>query len=117
MCADVKRRLVDLVPVWRRKEVLVRVACYELEAWALGDWSAVARAFEKPALAANANKAAYRNPDNERRPVEELRKFVSFYQKRDGARRVGGLLDPQRNNSSSFRAFCEGIRRILETFD
>jgi hypothetical protein len=64
-------------------------------------------------LIAQSTKEAFRNPDHLVRPVESLRKFIPEYQKRDGARRIGVLLDPTRNQSGSFRTFCSGIRRLL----
>jgi hypothetical protein len=58
------------------------------------------------------NKRAYRIPDQLANPVQELRKFLPGYQKRDGARRLGPLLDPVRNRSHSFRVFCEAVRQL-----
>lgn len=112
-CGDVKRGLQALVRESGRKDVLVRVACRELESWVLGDWNAVAKAFGQPELAALGRKAIYRDPDHLVRPVGELRKVLKDYQKRDGARRVGVLLDPNRNQSTSFRAFCSGVQRLI----
>ena len=111
-CAVVKTKLTQLVAESEQPSVLVRVACRELESWILGDWAAVARAFDQPRLAAQAAKAPYRNPDQLVRPVESLRKFIPAYQKRDGARRVGPLLDPQNNQSASFRTFCSGVKKL-----
>lgn len=113
-CVAVKERLVERVVESRRTNVLVRVACRELESWVLGDWEAVSVAFERPQLKAQSRKEAYRDPDQLTRPVDELRKFIPEYQKRDGARRVGRLLDPGRNQSTSFRFFCAGLRRLLD---
>jgi hypothetical protein len=112
LCSDVKTRLAELVAATGRSPALVRVACRELESWIVGDWQAVGEAFDAPALAAQSMKEAYRNPDLLVRPVEALRKFVPAYQKRDGARRVGPLLDPGRNQSPSFRAFCTGLQKL-----
>lgn len=111
-CHSVKRRLVELVPDSHLHLTVVRVACRELEAWALGDWAAVAAAFEEPRLASNQRKRAYRAPDRLSNPVDELRKFLPSYQKRDGARRLGRLLDPAQNASTSFRHFCRAVRRL-----
>jgi hypothetical protein len=112
-CVDVKNALRDLVAQSGRERVLVRVACHELESWVIGDWHAVAQAFEKPQLSAQAQKAIYRQPDRLANPLGELRKFLPEYQKRDGARRVGVLLDPDRNQSHSFRAFWSGLNGLL----
>jgi hypothetical protein len=112
-CHVVKQRLVDLVAESGRNPVLVRVACRDLESWVVGDWPAVAKAFERPALGELANKAVYRNPDQLVRPVEEIRKFLPEYQKSDGARRVGVHLEPARSRSTSFRAFCAGVQKLV----
>jgi hypothetical protein len=111
-CVEVKQRLVDLVPATHRDRTVVRVACRELESWALGDWNAIASAYNTPRLASNANKRIYRQPDNLANPVGELRKFLPEYQKRDGARRLGPLLDPDQNRSNSFRVFCAALRTL-----
>jgi hypothetical protein len=112
-CHVVKKQLMARVTESARRPALVRVACRELEAWIMGDWRAVAEAFDKPHLRGNGSKAAYRNPDQFVRPVEALRRFIPEYQKRDGARRIGLLLNPSRNQSASFRAFCSGVRKLL----
>jgi hypothetical protein len=113
-CRDVKARLNELVAESGRSGVLVRVACKELESWVLGDWHAVAEAFGKPELRAQAQKALHRTPDRLVRPVDELRKFIPEYQKRDGARRVGPHLEPKRNLSESFGFFCRGLTELLK---
>ncbi len=110
-CKAVKARLVELVRQSGR-EALVRVACRELEAWVIGDLRAVAETFGVPPVAKDWSNAKYRQPDVLVRPVEELRRLVPFYQKIDGARRVGPLLDPERSQSPSFRAFYAGLERL-----
>ena len=112
-CHEVKSRLAKLAEESERDPVVVRVACRELESWAVGDWEAVGAAFEMPHLKEQAGKAVYRNPDILVRPVEMLRKFVPEYQKRDGARRIGPLLQVDRNHSPSFRAFCAGVMKLV----
>lgn len=112
-CRAVKDGLAKLVAQSQRQPTLVRVACRELESWVVGDWEAVGRAFDRPNLSAQSAKEAYRNPDVLVRPVEALRKFIPEYQKRDGARRLGVLLDPSRNQSRSFRTFCAGVQKLF----
>jgi len=111
-CLDVKKNLSKLVKQSGRSPALVRVACRELESWVVGDWQAVADAFEQPKLATHSVKEPYRDPDQLSRPIDALRQFLPEYQKRDGARRVGPLLEPGRNNSRSFVAFCDGVTRM-----
>jgi hypothetical protein len=112
-CRAVKDHLMSLVEQSGRGRTLVRIACRELEAWIVGDWLAVSEAFGRPELANHGRKEAHRVPDQIVRPFETLRKFLPEYQKRDGARRVGRLLDPARNQSASFRAFCIGVSALV----
>ncbi len=112
-CKTVKDTLAALVAESARQPALVRVACRELESWIVGDWNAVAQAFDRPLLRAQSSKRAFRNPDQLVRPVETLRKFIPDYQKRDGARRIGPLLDPKCNQSVSFRTFCSGVQKLV----
>lgn len=112
-CRKVRQGLADRVAESGRAPALVRVACREIESWIVGDWDAIAKAFERPDLAAKGLKEAHRTPDVLVRPVETIRKHVPEYQKRDGARRIGPLLDPERNQSESFRAFCAGVKKIV----
>lgn len=74
-CHATKQRLSALVPDSQRDLTLVRIACRELESWLLGDWRAVGEAFGQPTLANNQRKRPYKNPDQLRIPVAELRKF------------------------------------------
>ena len=111
-CRLVKQQLVERVKE-SGKSALVRVACHDLEAWVLGDLHALARAFGEPRVAAQARKAKYREPDSLHNPVSELRRLVPGYQKIDGARRVGRLLDPETNTSRSFRVFCDGVSSLF----
>jgi hypothetical protein len=113
-CRVVKARLVDLVQQSGRSDCLVRVACHELESWVLGDWSAVAEAFERPALKALADNHQYRDTDRLVRPLDYLRRHIPDYQKRDGARRVGPLLRLERSKSASFRSFSDGLNKLIE---
>jgi hypothetical protein len=112
-CIVVKQKISSLVMKSGRENVLVRVVCRELESWVIGDWEAVAQAFAKPQLRSQAHKAVYRFPDRLANPIGELRKFIPEYQKRDGARRMGALLRPERNQSLSFRSFCAGLEKLL----
>ena len=77
----------------------------------LGDLGAVAQAFKVPSLASLSTKAKFRDPDSLHNPVEELRRLVPGYQKIDGARRCGPLLDLEKNQSRSFQVFCKGLLR------
>ena len=60
-CIDLKKRLLELAAPSGR-EVLVRIACRELEAWYFGDLNAVSQAYGKD-LRNLAGKRKYRVPD------------------------------------------------------
>ena len=111
-CHVVKKALVERCPESKRPDVMVRVACRELEAWILGDLESFAEEFKCRLAMREKNRARYTNPDVVVKPVEHLRTLEPQYQKRDGARRMGSKLLLERNASPSFRAFCQGIRRL-----
>lgn len=111
-CRAVKARLVALVEK-SGKSALVRVACRELESWVLGDLAALAEEFDEPRLASHASKAKFRAPDELGAPVQELRRLVPSYQKIDGARRMGRRLNPEANQSTSFRVFCRSLKQLV----
>lgn len=112
-CKIIKTGLLDRCRAAGKEDVLVRIACRELESWVLGDLREFAQEFSIPAAAKAVGKAKYRDPDLLGSPVQELRRFAPDYQKRDGARRMGVRLAPDRNASVSFRTFCEGIARVV----
>ena len=111
-CRTMKANLVTLCEGGGRDDVLVRIACQELEAWYLGDPVALAEAFEDDKLHRIAGKAAYRNPDSVQRPAIELQRLAPMFQKVSGARRMASLLSPERNSSRSFQVLIEGLGRV-----
>ena len=111
-CKSIKARLRSLADQAQQSDALIRVACRELESWVLGDLGAVGMAFQKADLEKHQQKAQYRDPDKLSNPIDEIRKFVPGYQKMEGARRLGNLLNPDSNRSISFLRFCEGVRRL-----
>ncbi len=114
-CAVIKAGLLARCrEAGRESEAMVRIACRELEAWFVGDWASVAKAFDNPKLSRLQQKTIYRdNPDRLSNPVMELRKHIPHYQKRDGARRIGPYLRKENNASRSFQVFVEAVHRSL----
>ena len=110
-CRAIKQRLRDLCVRAGCPDAVVRIACRELEAFFIGDWHAVAEAFQTPQLGKHDRSAKYRDPDVIGSPSRELSLAIPGYQKRDGARRISRCLVPGRNRSSSFqvlyRTLCE----------
>jgi Domain of unknown function (DUF4276) len=108
-CKAIKATLKNLCVKAGKPDAVVRIACRELEAFFIGDWHAVAKALDRPALAKLASKPAYRNPDALVAPSRELERLIPGYQKRDGARRIAPLVDPGRNRSASFHALRTAV--------
>lgn len=111
-CRIIKEGLLQKCVAAGQPDAIVRIVCKALETFFVGDWSAVAQAYQKPALAANHRKAKYRTPDQLGSPSEELERALHGYQKREGARRITPLLDLQNNRSNSFNVLIRSLREI-----
>ena len=114
-CTDVKKRLMDLCVQAGRGDSLIRIACHELEAWFLGDLSAVEQAFGIKKLSAQQQKSKFKDPDKLANASEELEKLVKGYRKVSGARKIAPHMKLHRNYSHSFNCFISGVRRLIET--
>lgn len=99
-----------------RSDVLVRIACQELEAWYLGAPATLAKVYRHSKLADLGRKSKYRNPDRLSSPSSELVKLTPAFKKMDGARLMSAAMPLQEstNNSPSFRVFIKGLRRISQ---
>lgn len=94
------------------RDVLIRIACKELEAWYFGDLPAVSKAYEHD-VAKLSQKAKYRNPDAIGNPKEELKKLFPKHQQLSGARKIAVHMDVTKNTSTSFRFFVSGVKKIV----
>ena len=111
-CMVLKQRLTALCVEAGRPDAVVRIACRELESFFVGDWKAVAAAYDKPSLSHYDRTAKYRNPDNLGSPSQELKRVLPYYQKREGARRIAPYLDTDRNRSKSFGALMASLTKF-----
>jgi len=111
-CVAIKDKLRELCLAAGRPNAVVRIACRELETFFVGDWSAIAAAFDKPGVAALGKKTKYRNPDLLGSPSAEIKRHIPGFQKREGARRIAPHLDPVNNQSRSFRVLVQSIERL-----
>lgn len=129
-CLALKRRLEEMVAqaglrsrstaggkTW---QVVNRIAIEELEAWYFGDWQAVCQAY--PRVSANVpHQAKHRDPDAIRGGTWEAFECVlqraSYFptglRKIEAARRLGPLMDPQRNCSPSFGVFHDVLMELV----
>lgn len=113
-CHHIKRSLRSICAAANKPEVLIRIACHELESWYWGDLAAVEAGLEIDGLIALQAKAKYRKPDDIMHPSAELKRVTkNRYQKVGGSRLIGGHLTLDNNRSRSFQNFIRGVRRII----
>jgi hypothetical protein len=111
-CLARKQEIARLCADAKRPDTLVRIVCQELEAWYLGDFSAVAEAFNAPKLVGTGKKAKFRDPDALSKPSVELERLVPAFQKTSGARAMAGTLKRTGNASASYNALLAGVERL-----
>jgi hypothetical protein len=112
-CREVKARLAGKCREALHPDSLVRVACHELESWYLGDLSAVEAGLGMTGLGRHQHKTPFVHPDDLASPSRKLQSIAPSYQKVGGSRAIGPHLDPDNNQSQSFRVFVAGIRRLV----
>lgn len=113
-CKTIKRRLTDICVMASKPDVLVRIACRELESWYFGDLEAVETALQIDGLGTLQEKAQYSNPDKIQYPSKELKRVTkNRYQKVSGSRLIGEHLRLDNSRSTSFEHFISGVRRIM----
>ncbi len=114
-CVQLKRRLKERCENAGRGEVLVRIACQNLESWYLGDLLAVEMGLGEEAKGVSRfwGKRPFDVPDRIGDPTGKLRSIAPSYQKVGGSRAIGKHLDADRNHSRSFAVFVKGIRQLV----
>ncbi len=113
-CLKIKERLQKLCVKAGRADVLVRIACKELESWYLGDLNAVEKALGIRNLVKLQKKSKYRDPDSLVNPSQEIEKLVPEYQKIASSRRIGRTIDYNHCKSTSFKNFTRGLKFFTE---
>ena len=113
-CRELKAKLLQLSEA-KDKEVLVRIACKELESWYLGDLSALEKAYHMKNLQILSGKKLYRDPDKIANPKQELKKLIPAHQQLSGARKIAPLIDIENNTSESFRFFIKGVQKLCRS--
>lgn len=113
-CHHIKQQLQELCNQAGKEDVLIRIACRELESFYLEDLAAVELALQIPGLGNQQNKAKFRNPDELAAAAEHLHRITEGeYQKMMGSRAIGPHMSTQgENRSTSFNALLNGIRRL-----
>ena len=113
-CHKIKKKLIELCKQAGKEDVLVRVACHELESFYLGDLAAVEKGLSLSGIAKKQNQRKYRDPDRFPNPSKELDRLSSGrYQKVAGSRAIAPHLNMENNKSHSFRSLLSGIRKLV----
>ena len=109
------------------KKMRVRIACWELEAWYLGDISALRCAYPNAPDSAWNNIQQVENPDAMRKPSDLLNESVPGFRKAIAAEKMGEILgrkcvesvayydkgSANCNCSASFRCFAQTMADFL----
>lgn len=114
-CKKLKEKLLDLCKN-SQKDVLIRIACHELEAWYFGDMEALSRVYGVD-LSNVKRKNKYRIPDAIVNPKAELRRLLPGHQQIAGARMLAPIIEIENNSSVSFQMFIKGVKRLVESED
>lgn len=118
-CKEVKQQIVELTELNCSCEYKVRVVCRELEAWFLGDMSAIENAYPRFKAENFVNKAEYRNVDSIASPNKVLLRMIPEYQGRSNlpkietAENIASYLDFSKNNSESFNNTLDAIQQLI----
>lgn len=111
-CKELKEKLVALCEQNGNCPKLVRIVCKELEAWYIGDFEAVSKAYRNFTYQNYVNRAKFRNPD-ECNAYNELKRILPEFQKVSGAKKIAPFIDVERNKSESFKQTIQGIKEFF----
>nr|VFJ63833.1 MAG: protein of unknown function (DUF4276) [Candidatus Kentron sp. DK] len=115
-CVETKKKLSEICREAGKNDVLIRIACHELESWYLGNLEAVERGLGVRGLTKKQDGHKYRDPDRLSNASQELKNLTRrTYQKVSGSREIGPRLSLQENRSHSFNVFLSGLRRLIES--
>ena len=96
------------------RKPLIRLVCQELESWYLADPDALIAAYPEAQKKIRALAKRFPDPDECQKPSHELERNIKDFQKNEGARRLGRLLDADRATSRSLKVFAQGVRMLAE---
>lgn len=114
-CIALKATLAELCAETGRGDILIRIACRELESFYLADLAAVEKGLGLMGLAKQQQQRKYRSPDTLASPSRELHALTKgHYQKVGGSRAISAHLDLANGRSASFRNLISGILRFSE---
>ncbi|HAX41693.1 MAG TPA: DUF4276 family protein [Bryobacteraceae bacterium] len=112
-CLELKKALSRKCEASGKNDVIVRIACRELESFYLGDLAAVEAAFGIRGLTQRQNERKFREPDRLGSPSQELERLTKRrYQKVSGSRAIAAHLRIEDSRSRSFGHLVDAIRRV-----
>lgn len=115
-CKKLKQKLIDLCDQNGNCPKLVRIVCKELEAWYIGDFKAVNKAYNQFKYLNYINKAKFRIPDN-CNAYDEIRKILPEFQKVGGAKKIAPFINIQENKSISFKYTIKGLIDFFKSLE
>lgn len=110
-CKQLKKELQELCK-GSGQDVVIRIACHEMESWYFGDLNAVSLAYGRD-LKSYSKKKKYRDPDAIVCPKNELRKLLPEHEQIAGARRIAPYMDPEHNTSRSFNILIKSLKSMV----
>jgi hypothetical protein len=113
-CKLLKQKLAILCEKNGNVSKLIRIVCKELEAWYIGDFLAVHKAYPNFKYQNYINKAKFRNPDN-CNAYDELRKILPEFQKVSGAKKIAPFINIEANKSASFQQTISGLIKFFDS--
>ncbi len=91
----------------------IRLVCQELEAWFLGDLTAVETAYPASQATKFQKSKKYRTPDSLTNASQELSRLTGIQGKTSKASAIAKHLDHSRNHSHSFQVFFRTLQSIF----
>lgn len=113
-CKKLKAKLLDICNRNGNCPKLIRIVCKELEAWYIGDFEALNKAYPNFKHLNYINKAKFRIPDL-CNPTDELRKILPEFQKVNAAKRIAHFINIDDNKSESFNQTISGLIKFFST--
>ncbi len=117
-CKQLKNNILEKLNDNCSSTYLVRIVCRELESWFLGDMIAIENTYNRFKSEQHVNKKLYRDVDSIKYPNKELLKLIPEYNGRsklpklEVSEKISTHLSLERNTSTSFKFFIEGVRKL-----
>lgn len=118
-CKILKSRLLEIVEDNCVCDFRIRIICRELEAWFLGDLTAISKAYPRFKTKSISGKTALRNVDTIQQPSKYLLKQIPEFSKRSSlpklevAESVSKNMTIKENKSESFNQTIRAVKELI----